>query len=262
MMKRQGRWIAVLSLTLFAMCGAAASWGGPMLSSAAATVAKADQKQVPSISERVSMLWVLAELSGERKFNTTITVQGSFHTAEENWGKERNEWSLVIKHKEPLAEVTEHGRTVYRSHYGASSWKGDVLLFREKDGRAYYVVTIKGAANGGMKQSVEEADRLRSLLTGGHYENDWNATVQTETSLRRDAAWAKAEQAIKEWGSANPLDIYEDDRTISASYETSYMGEGVAMKDGHANLQVAVQENGSTGITRISFGTPLISGEY
>lgn len=248
---------AAIGLVVLALCGALlAVWNG-----AEWRLASSQEKEPVDMMKRVKMLWVLAELSGERQFNTVVAVHGSF-IAEVDTDDEVNRWRIAVGMREALAPVQERGREVYRGSYATSSYIADMLLFQEADERIYYTVKIQGSAKGGMLATAQEGERLIYALAGNNFKPDWNATVRTVTAASLQQSFDKAENALREWGQAEPLDRYEDERTISVSYETDYMGQGVQMKRGHANLQLAVHENREKGETRISFGTPLIAGEY
>ena len=248
---------AIIGLAVLALCGAWVTvWNSGEWRSASS-----QEKEPVDMMKRVQMLWVLAELSGERQFNTVVTVHGSFIAEGEPYD-EVIRWQKAGGIRESLAPVQERGREVYRGRYATSSYYGDMLLFQEADGRIYYTVKIQGPAKGGMSASAQEGERLIYALSGNNFKPDWNATVRTVTAASLQQSFDRAAKALREWGQAEPLDRYEDERTISVSYDTDYMGQGVKMKQGHANLQLAVHENREKGETRISFGTPLIAGEY
>lgn len=247
-----------MSLLLLALCGAVSvAWG----SDAWKPAPSANAPETSEVAKRLQMLWVLAELSGERKFSSTITVQGSF-LAEGGLPAEVERWRLEAGIASAPKPRQERGREVYRGTYNTAPYQGDVLLFQEKDGRIYYTVKLSAEAKGGMACSVEEAERLLYQFGQGKSGADWNATVRTATGASLTDGFAAAEKALAEWGTAVPLDRYEDDRTISVTYETDNLGVGVAMKGRQANLQVAAHEDRERGETRLSFGTPLIAGEY
>lgn len=255
--------LAVLCLILLSLCGAIkvgmeSSFTAGWLQSTKAQ----DLAPAVDMDKKVNTLWVLADLIGGRHLPTTITVQGSFGTTAAHFEQAREEWKKTIQVNASFKAVTEHGREVFRLHYQGLGWESRVLMFFEQDGKAYYTVTIEGASDGGRKGAIEEAERLYMMLKEAEYAVDWNAAVRAEAALDLKEAWSKAEQAIQEMGEALPLDRYEDDRTISVSYHVSYMGQGVKMKDSTVNLQVAAHENGETGLTKVTFGTPLIAGEY
>ncbi|MDG0871992.1 YwmB family TATA-box binding protein [Paenibacillus thiaminolyticus] len=248
----------VIGLLLLALCGAVAvAWSSDAWKPAPSAIAPASSE----VAKRLHMLWVLAELSGERKFSSTITVQGSF-LAEEGLAAEIDRWRREAGIVSALEPRQERGRKVYRGTYNTAPYQGDVLLFQENDGRIYYTVKLSAEAKGGMARSAEEAERLLRQLGEAKMGTDWNATVRAATGATLTDGFAAAEKALAEWGTAVPLDRYEDDRTISVTYETDYMGAGVAMKGRQANLQVAAHEDRERGETRLSFGTPLIAGEY
>lgn len=248
----------VIGLLLLALCGAvAAAWSSDAWKPAPSAIAPASSE----VAKRLQMLWVLAELSGERKFSSAITVQGSF-LAEEGLAAEVDRWRREAGIMSTLDPRQERGRKVYRGTYNTAPYQGDVLLFQENDGRIYYTVKLSAEAKGGMARTAEEAERLLRQLGEAKIGADWNATVRAATGASLTDGFAAAEKALAEWGTAVPLDRYEDDRTISVTYETDYMGAGVAMKGRQANLQVAAHEDRERGETRLSFGTPLIAGEY
>jgi len=247
-----------IGLLLLALCGAvAAAWSSEAWKAARTPLAS----ETLEAAKRMQMLWVLAELSGDRKFSSTITVQGSY-AAPDGLPAEAERWRQEAGIAAPLEPRQERGREVYRGTYNTAPYQGDVLLFQENDGRMYYTVKLSAEAKGGMARSAEEAERLLLKLGQAGIGADWNATVRTVTGASLTDGFAAAEQALAEWGTAVPLDRYEDDRTISVTYETDYMGTGVAMKGRKANLQVAAHEDRERGETRLSFGTPLIAGEY
>lgn len=256
--------LAVLCLILLALCGAVKVGMESSFTSAWLTGLKKQEEVIlsPDMGKKVNTLWVLADLTGGRHLPTTITVQGSYGSTASLWEKDREAWREATGIASRLLPVMENGREVYRMNYSGTGWTGRVLMFIEQDGKAYYTVTIEGTAEGGREGAIQEAERLYELLKKEGYAVDWNAAVKTETSIPLKEAWSKAEAAIQELGESTPLDRYEDDRTISVSYNVSYLGEGVKMKDSRVNLQVAAHENGETGLTRVTFGTPLIAGEY
>lgn len=248
----------VIGLLLLALCGAVAvAWNSDAWKSKPSAIAA----ETSEVAKRLQMLWVLAELSGERKFGSTITVQGSF-LAESDLPAEAERWQREAGIANAPKPRQERGREVYRGTYNTAPYQGDVLLFQEDDGRIYYTVTLSAEAKGSMARSAEEAERLLRQLGQAKIGADWNATVRTATGSSLIDGFVAAEKALAEWGTAVPLDRYEDERTISVTYETDYMGAGVAMKGRQANLQVAAHEDRERGETRLSFGTPLIAGEY
>nr|WP_206765823.1 YwmB family TATA-box binding protein [Paenibacillus dendritiformis] len=247
-----------LGLLLLALCGAVAvAWGSDAWKPAPSPIAP----ERLEVAKRMQMLWVLAELSGDRQFSSTITVQGNF-SAKGGLPAEAERWRREAGIAAALEPSRERGREVYRGTYNTAPYQGDVLLFQENDGQVYYTVKLSAEAKGGMARSAEEAERLLRRLGEAEIGADWNATVRTATGASLSDGFAAAERALAEWGTAVPLDRYEDDRTISVTYETDYMGAGVAMKGRQANLQVAAHEDRERGETRLSFGTPLIAGEY
>ncbi|MGZ9585421.1 YwmB family TATA-box binding protein [Paenibacillus marinisediminis] len=220
------------------------------------------EKKQEDLSEHVNMLRVLADLTKGSRLHTQVMLQGNFPADEEAWKSERERWYEAAAIHVPLQTVQERGREVYRASYRMLGLTADVLLFHERTGLGYYVITVKGQEEGGLRQAAGEVERLESALYDAGYVSSWNATVQTEVDADRLEAWKRVEAAVKEWGQAVPLDRYEDARTISVSFDTDYMGDGVMLSGKRANLQVAVHENTDLHKTRISFGTPLIAGEY
>lgn len=249
--------IAAAGLVLLALCGAIALIGSSdqwQWTGSNGTDVNID------LVKRVNMLWVLAELAGSNNSRTTVFIQGNY-AADGSKEKEIKQWQKDAGITVQLIRKQEQGKEAYRGTFVSDSIKAAVLWFQEDDGRAYYTISIQGSAKIGMSQAAAEGERIMKMLPV-QYRAEWTATVQTLTSHSLKDSFERAERALQEWGKAEPLDRYEDERTISVSYQTDYMGAGVQMKQGIANLQLAVHENRDKGETRISFGTPLIAGEY
>lgn len=249
--------IAVFGLALFALCGAIAL----IESSDRWHPVKSD---VPSgttdIVKRVNMLSVLAELAGTRGFRTAVLIQGNYPAVHAG-GKELQQWRQDAGVTSTLVRKKEQGKEAYRGSYISESIEGSILWFQEGDGRVYYTISIQSSVRNGMKQVATEGERIVKKLPT-RYRAEWTATVQTVTDHLLKNGFMQAEKALQELGQVEPLDRYEDDHTISVSYQTNYMGSGVRMQQGYANLQLAAHENIDKGETQITFGTPLIAGEY
>lgn len=249
--------VAAVGLVLLALCGAIALIGSSdrwQLTRSQESVEKLD------LVKRVNMLWVLAELVGSKEFQTTVLIQGNY-AADGSKEKNLEQWKKDAGITAHLIRKEEQGKEAYRGIYISDSIEAAILWFQEENGRVYYTISIQGSARTGMTQSAAEGEQLMKKLSS-HYGAEWTATVQTVASQSLKDSFERAERSLREWGQAEPLDRYEDERTISVSYQTDYMGSGVQMKHGNANLQLAVHENRYKGETRISFGTPLIAGEY
>lgn len=249
---------AVLFLLLIASIGA---YGNGNLLNKQSSVPQRSQQE---LVERVNILRVLTDLTGGGTLKVRIQLHGSFVSlSAADWELERKSWGEAARFDVPLKAVSERGREVYRTDYTTAGAQVAGLLFREADeGRAYYTITLSGSMTNGLRQVSALAEHIQSALIKADHSVEWNATVQSEVSIGRDEAWRAVEKAVSELGQAVPLDRYEDDHTISVSYETDYMGEGVEMKGRNANLQAAIYEDVKQGTVRISYGTPLISGEY
>ncbi|WP_241734988.1 YwmB family TATA-box binding protein [Paenibacillus alvei] len=249
--------VATVGLVLLAFCGAIAIIGSSdqwQWTGGNGTDANID------LVKRVNMLWVLAELVGSKKARTTVLIQGNY-AAGGNLEKKIEQWQKDTGITVQLIQKQEQGKNVYRGKFVSDSIEEAVLWFQEDDGRAYYTISIQGSARTGMTQAAAEGERIMKMVPA-RYGAEWTATIQTITSHSLKDSFERTERALQEWGKAEPLDRYEDERTISISYQTDYMGAGVQMKQGTANLQLAIHENRDKGETRISFGTPLIAGEY
>lgn len=244
-------------LVLFALCGTLA-----LVGNSDRWNAFADKGQAVTIElvKRVNMLGVLAQLSGARDFRTTVLIQGNY-LAKLNKEEELEQWQQNIGTIIEWKRNYEQGKETYRSSYKAHSIKVDILWFQENANRTYYTISIQGSAKGGMVQASTEGERIMTKLNK-HHGPKWAATVQAVSNDSLQTNFAKAEQSLKEWGKIKLVDRYEDERTLSATYQTDYLGQGVPMKQGNVNFQLAIHENKDKGETRISFGTPLIAGEY
>lgn len=220
------------------------------------------QQAVSSISEQVNKLRVLIDLSGGGQYSSRVVLQGSIPVRDNEWEQSRLRWYAAADIPTPLQPKEERGRQVYRAMYKLNAAEIQVLFFDEASGRSYYVVTVSGQGEGGMKQTIEEVTRLYQRLVEAEYEPEWNATLQSKVQGDRIQAWNRVESAVTELGLADALDYYEDNRTISVSYMTSYMDNTVDMQGEAVNLQAAVHEDVEHGTTQITFGNPLINGEY
>ncbi|UHA76065.1 YwmB family TATA-box binding protein [Paenibacillus sp. 481] len=251
---------AIAGLIGLALCGASVAVLNEVGSSQQTRNHERKELQL-DIVKRVKMLSVLAELSGQHHLRSSIMIHGSFK-AEVDEAVSIANWKQVVGIRERLTPRMERGRQVYRGQYVTSAWKGDILLYQDGEARIYYTIKLSGQAKGGVSESAVEGERLLQAMSSYPYFPEWSATVQTISKSNAVESFAIAEKALHEWGVVKPLDRYSDKRTISVSYESDYMGQGVQMNNSNANLQVAVHEDQEAGETRVSFGTPLIAGEF
>ncbi|MCR8846021.1 YwmB family TATA-box binding protein [Paenibacillus sp. SC116] len=215
-----------------------------------------------SITERVNKLWELAQHSGGESFETKIIMQGSYLINTKDWKQEALKWKESIRVTTPFVAKEERGMEVLRSTFQGANWKREILVFAEQDGRLYFTVHLTGVELNGKDHIVAEGENIHKALQANNFSVLWNSEIRTKSVGTLDSMWGQMQQKMQLLGRVKPLDHYEDNGTRSVSYETDYMGDGIKMKSGVANLQMAVHELPAEGITRLTVGTPLIAGEY
>nr|WP_225445742.1 YwmB family TATA-box binding protein [Paenibacillus arenosi] len=189
-------------------------------------------------------------------------MQGSYLIKAEDWKQEALKWKESIQVATPFVAREERGQEVLRANDQGSNWKREILVFAEQDGRLYFTIHLTGVELNGKEHIVDEGEHLHKALQANNHSVLWNSEIRTKAVGTLDSMWGKMHRKMQLLGHAKPIDNYEDIRTRSVSYETDYMGEGIKMKSGVANLQMAVHELAGEGITRLTLGTPLIAGEY
>lgn len=246
-----------LCIVLLACTGTAFYWNDKRVQEYEAV-----QQAAISISGEVNKLRALIDRSGGKQYDTRIVLQGSIPISDKQWELERKRWLQTAEVQVTLQAVQERGRQVFRVSYKLIGGDVNILFFEEENDRSYYVITASGQEEGGMKQVTEEIKRLYLALANAGYKPEWNAALKTRIQADRTQAWGKVESALSELGEADALDYYEDERSISVSYTTSYMDNELMMQGQVVNLQAAVHENEEQGFTQVTFGSPLINGEY
>ncbi|TVX87052.1 YwmB family TATA-box binding protein [Paenibacillus agilis] len=215
-----------------------------------------------SITERVNKLWELAQYSGGAGFETKMIMQGNYLITAADWKQEAMKWKESIRVRTPFVAREERGMEVLRSTFQGPNWEREILVFAEQDGRLYFTIHLTGVELSGKDHIVAEGENMHKALQANNFSVQWNSEIRTKVVGTLDGVWDRMAQKMQLLGRVKPLDHYEDNGTRSVSYETDYMGEGIKMKSGVANLQMAVHELRAEGITRLTVGTPLIAGEY
>ncbi|WP_028593990.1 YwmB family TATA-box binding protein [Paenibacillus assamensis] len=215
-----------------------------------------------SVTERVNKLWDLAQHSDGSNYETKLIMQGSYLIPAEDWKQEALKWKESIHVATPFVAREERGQEVLRANDQGSNWKREILVFAEQDGRLYFTIHLTGVELKGKEYIVDEGENLLKALQANNLSVLWNSEIRTKAVGTLDSIWGQMHRKMQLLGHAKAIDHYEDNRTRSVSYETDYMGEGIKMKSGVANLQMAVHELAGEGIARLTLGAPLIAGEY
>lgn len=247
----------ILCIVLFACIGGAYHWNDKQLQKLV------DIEQTAAlISKEVNKLRALIDLSGGTYLDTRVVLQGNLSVSGMQWEQERRKWMKATGIDVSLQAVQERGRQVYKANYKLTGGDVHLIYFEEEDHRSYYVITVTGQEEAGMKHAIAEMTQLYLSLAKAGYTPKWNAALKTRVYMDRIQTWDKVQSVLTELGQADALDYYEDDRSISVSYTTSYMKNEMVMQGKNVNLQAAVHENEEKGFTQITFGSPLIDGEY
>lgn len=145
----------------------------------------------------------------------------------------------------------------------------------QKKGHLYVVLRMEVEGTEGMDALRDLQYNYGNSLLDEGVAIQWNAALQGTASVNagdisgsgssttQGAMLQQIEQQVSR--TIQPLQVvesYEDNNTLSRSYEAPGLPLAVMSGDHKISLQVALHQNSDTGIQEISVGSPLLTIEY
>lgn len=130
--------------------------------------------------------------------------------------------------------------------------------------KSYMIVKMESIGSDQSASILRLQDKYLTQIDQMDIDAEWNASVQGNIKEADSVkeTMKNVETKLQSHLTINQVESYEDEMTISHSYEAPSLGFDLISGDHTMDLQMAVHQDDNSGLSRVTLGFPIITIEY